>query len=100
MTDSTEHNLPPPEVVEYYAKFPEEARLDSGASRLEFERTREILAGVLPQAPARVIALGGAAGAHSRRLAQHGYDEHSTAALARMGGVPWQGSGQGARQTD
>jgi len=98
MTDSTEHNLPTPEVVEYYAKFPEEARLDSGASRLEFERTREILAGVLPQAPARVIDVGGAAGAYSLWLAEQGYEAHLVDASARLLEVARKRSGQGARQ--
>ena len=98
MTDSTEHNLPPPEVVEYYAKFPEEARLDSGVSRLEFERTREILAGVLPKPPARVIDVGGAAGAYSLWLAEQGYEAHLVGASARLVEVARKRSGQGARQ--
>lgn len=62
------------EVAAYYAAYPEEARLTRGSSRLEFERTKEILARVLPEAPARVIDVGGAAGAYSAWLAERGYD--------------------------
>src|SRR4029077_5265199 len=50
-----------PEVAAYYPSSAEEARLTEGASRLEFARTKEILARVLPAAPARVIDVGGAA---------------------------------------
>ena len=56
---------PAPEVIAYYERFPEESRLVSGPSRLEFERMKEILARVLPKAPCRVIDVGGAAGAYS-----------------------------------
>src|SRR3989442_12285112 len=53
---------PPPEVLAYYERFAEETRLQSGASRLELERTKEILSRVLPKPPARVVDVGGAAG--------------------------------------
>ena len=33
----------PDEVQRYYAEFPEESRLSSGPSRLEFERTKDVL---------------------------------------------------------
>src|SRR5437016_14441494 len=49
---------PPSEVQAYYAGFPGESRLELGAFRLEFERTKEILARVLPTAPARIIDVG------------------------------------------
>ena len=54
--------VPPREVLDYYDRFPEESRLASGAFRLEFERTKEMLTRLLPPAPARVIDVGGAAG--------------------------------------
>ena len=54
---------PAPEVVRYYERFPEELRLASGASRLEFERTKELLERLLPPPPARIVDVGGAAGA-------------------------------------
>jgi hypothetical protein len=50
-------------VAAYYAAFAEEERLATGASRLEFERTKEMLSRLLPPPPARVIDVGGAAGA-------------------------------------
>ena len=37
-----------PEILAYYERFAEENRLASGSSQLEFERTKEILARVLP----------------------------------------------------
>src|SRR6187551_1710837 len=46
---------PPREVLDYYDRFPEESRLASGPFKLEFERTKDILARLLPSAPARVI---------------------------------------------
>lgn len=63
-------------VAEYYAAYPEETRLATGTSRLEFERTKDILARMLPPAPARVVDVGGAAGAYSSWLAQRGYEVH------------------------
>jgi len=54
---------PPREVVAYYDRFAEETRLATGPFRLEFERTKEILARVLPKPPARVLDVGGGAGA-------------------------------------
>ena len=63
-------------IGEYYASYPEEGRLVKGSSRLEFERTKDILSRVLPPAPARVVDVGGAAGAYSLWLAERGYDVH------------------------
>ncbi len=79
-----QESTPPPEVQAYYARFPEESRLESGASRLEFERTKEILARVLPAAPARIVDVGGAAGAYSLWLAGRGYEVHLVDASARL----------------
>ncbi|HET9250762.1 MAG TPA: class I SAM-dependent methyltransferase [Candidatus Eisenbacteria bacterium] len=73
MTVRTEHEKT---VGEYYATYPEELRLAQGTSRLEFERTKDILTRVLPPAPARVIDVGGAAGAYSAWLAGRGYEVH------------------------
>jgi ubiquinone/menaquinone biosynthesis C-methylase UbiE len=75
---------PPPEVLSYYAGFPEESRLGLGPGRLEFERTKEILARVLPRPPARIIDVGGAAGAYSLWLAAQGYEVHLVDASARL----------------
>src|SRR5215468_9959410 len=65
-----------PEIQAYYASFPEERRLQLGPFRLEFERTKEILARVLPGPPARIVDVGGAAGAYSFWLAEQGYEVH------------------------
>jgi ubiquinone/menaquinone biosynthesis C-methylase UbiE len=73
-----------PEVAAYYASYAEESRLTEGASRLEFARTKEILARVLPAAPARVIDVGGAAGAYSLWLADLGYEVHLVDAAPRL----------------
>jgi ubiquinone/menaquinone biosynthesis C-methylase UbiE len=75
---------PPDEVQRYYASFPEESRLASGASQLEFERTRDVLARVLPPSPSRVIDVGGAAGAYSQWLADRDYEVHLVDASPRL----------------
>jgi ubiquinone/menaquinone biosynthesis C-methylase UbiE len=74
----------PREVAAYYESFPEEGRLASGASQLEFERTKDLLARLLPKAPARVIDVGGAAGAYSFWLADRGYEVHLVDAAPRL----------------
>ncbi|HEY6361878.1 MAG TPA: class I SAM-dependent methyltransferase [Vicinamibacterales bacterium] len=75
---------PPSEVLAYYERFPEESRLQVGAFRLEFERSKTILARVLPPPPARIVDVGGAAGAYSAWLAQQGYEVHLVDASARL----------------
>ena len=64
---------PPAEVQTYYSRYPEESRLEIGPFRLEFERTKEILTRVLPRPPARIVDVGGAAGAYSFWLAEQRY---------------------------
>src|SRR6185436_5979179 len=75
---------PPEEVQRYYAQFPEESRLSSGPSQLEFERTKEVLARVLPPPPCRVVDVGGAAGAYSLWLAERGCEVHLVDASSRL----------------
>ena len=75
---------PPREVLDYYDRFPEESRLTSGAFQLEFVRTKDILARLLPPAPARVIDVGGAAGRYSAWLAECGYEVHLIDATPRL----------------
>ena len=59
----------------YYDRGTEEGRLaDSG--RLEFLRTRELLARFLPAPPVTVLDVGGAAGAYALPLAAEGYEVH------------------------
>ncbi len=52
----------------------ERDRLALGRGRLEFERTRELLGRYLPDPPARVLDVGGGAGAHASWLAKDGYE--------------------------
>jgi ubiquinone/menaquinone biosynthesis C-methylase UbiE len=75
---------PPPEVAAYYDAFAEEDRLSSGASQLEFERTKEILGRVLPPPPAVIVDVGGAAGSYSLWLAGLGYEVHLVDASPRL----------------
>ena len=67
MTDAV-RRPPPSAVLDYYARYPEESRLDSGGSRLEFERSKEFLLRVLPTPPGRILDVGGGAGAYSASL--------------------------------
>jgi GrpB-like predicted nucleotidyltransferase (UPF0157 family)/ubiquinone/menaquinone biosynthesis C-methylase UbiE len=71
-------------VDSYYAGYEEEHRLRLGPFQLEFERTKEILARALPPPPARVVDVGGAAGAYSLWLAEGGYEVHLVDASARL----------------
>jgi ubiquinone/menaquinone biosynthesis C-methylase UbiE len=84
MADTDHEGTPPPEVQAYYAGFPEESRLGAGSSRLEFERTKEVLARFLPGPPARIVDVGGAAGAYSLWLAAQGYEVHLVDASLRL----------------
>jgi ubiquinone/menaquinone biosynthesis C-methylase UbiE len=72
------------DVQKYYATFTEESRLSQGSSRLEFERTKELLSRHLPPPPARVIDVGGASGAYSLWLAAQGYEVHLVDASPRL----------------
>jgi ubiquinone/menaquinone biosynthesis C-methylase UbiE len=74
----------PPEITAHYDGYAEESRLATGPSQLEFERTKEILSRLLPPPPARVVDVGGAAGAYSFWLAERGYDVHLVDASSRL----------------
>jgi SAM-dependent methyltransferase len=63
-----------PAIQSYYDAFGEEQRLTLGASQLEAQRTRDLIARHSPRPPARVIDVGGAAGAYALWLAAAGYD--------------------------
>ncbi|WP_327386849.1 class I SAM-dependent methyltransferase [Streptomyces sp. NBC_01207] len=66
-----------PEIIEFYTRSNEAARLQTTATgSLEFTRTRELLRRHLPPAPARVLDVGGGPGAHARWLADDGYTVH------------------------
>jgi SAM-dependent methyltransferase len=59
----------------YYDRGHERGRLGDWG-RLEFLRTRELLARFLPAPPATVLDVGGAAGAYALPLAREGYEVH------------------------
>ena len=71
-------------MADYYERFAEETRLASGPFRLEFERTKELLARVLPKSPARILDVGGGAGPYSAWLSDRGYETHLVDASARL----------------
>ena len=77
---------PPREVVEYYGRVAEESRLATGRSRLEFERTKELISRVLPASPVRILDVGGAAGQYSAWLAEQGHEVHLVDASERLVG--------------
>jgi ubiquinone/menaquinone biosynthesis C-methylase UbiE len=62
-----------PEVLAYYDQGRERSRLET-TSRLEYLRTQELLVRFLPVPPARVLDVGGGAGAYAVPLIQSGYD--------------------------
>jgi ubiquinone/menaquinone biosynthesis C-methylase UbiE len=63
------------EMSAFYDRGEEQGRL-ADWGRLEFLRTRELLARFLPPAPATVLDVGGAAGAYALPLAAEGYQVH------------------------
>jgi len=63
-------------IEQYYAEFPEDARLKSGFGQLEFERTKIIAQRYLPSPPAVVADVGGGTGPYSFWLASLGYEVH------------------------
>src|SRR5258705_10799111 len=76
----------PADVLAFYDRYSEEERLSSGAFQLEFERTKQVLARVLPRPPARILDVGGGAGAYSLWLASRGPETHLVDASARLVG--------------
>jgi SAM-dependent methyltransferase len=70
MASDPQHDL----MREYYERGNEAARLsESGAGRLEFERTQEILLRHLPEPPATIADIGGGPGRYALWLAGLGY---------------------------
>ncbi|MGH2635865.1 MAG: class I SAM-dependent methyltransferase [Actinomycetota bacterium] len=61
------------EFLAHYAEGVELERLAGGSSRIEFERTRELLLRFLPSAPARVLDVGGGPGVYAEWLVGLGY---------------------------
>lgn len=69
---SSESTLPS-EIVEYYERGEERDRLSAGSGLVEFLRTQRVLRRTMPQPPAVVLDVGGAAGVHAAWLARDGY---------------------------
>ncbi len=66
-----------PKVVRHYETVKDEAtRLAEGTSRVEFERTKEVLLRYLPPPPAQILDVGGGPGAYSFWLAEESYKVH------------------------
>lgn len=63
-------------IIEHYAGGVEFERLLEGSSRIEFERTKELLLRHLPDPPASILDVGGGPGRYAIWLAQLGYDVH------------------------
>jgi ubiquinone/menaquinone biosynthesis C-methylase UbiE len=71
-------------VREYYERFDEKERLAEGLGSLEYARTREILKRRLPDPPARILDVGGAAGRYACWLARQGHTVHLVDPVARL----------------
>jgi ubiquinone/menaquinone biosynthesis C-methylase UbiE len=84
MSRGHERTSSDPEIQEYYAREPEETRLEQGPFQLERARTLELIRRHAPSPPARVIDVGGAAGAYAFELAAHGYEVHLVDASERL----------------
>jgi 2-polyprenyl-3-methyl-5-hydroxy-6-metoxy-1,4-benzoquinol methylase len=62
------------EIRVHYATGVEVGRLSAGASRIEFDRTKELLGRVLPPPPATILDVGGGPGAYAEWLAGQAHD--------------------------
>ena len=76
-----------PAIKAYYDRAPEESRLTLDVSRLEEFRTRELILRHIPDPPAVVLDVGGAAGVYAFWLAERGYDVRLLDAVPRLVGV-------------
>jgi ubiquinone/menaquinone biosynthesis C-methylase UbiE len=84
MSRASEQPAPDPEILEYYARIPEETRLEEGPFQLERVRTQELIERHAPPPPARVLDVGGGAGAYALWLARRGYEVHLLDASPRL----------------
>jgi ubiquinone/menaquinone biosynthesis C-methylase UbiE len=64
------------EILAYYSRGLERDRLASGVRRIEFLRIQDLLERFLPAAPARILDVGGGAGAYAIPLSSAGYQVH------------------------
>ena len=64
-----------PEVLRYYSsEWDEDARLRSGLNELELVRTQELIRRHLPEAPLRILDVGGGSGIHAAWLLDDGHE--------------------------
>src|SRR5262249_62394888 len=61
-----------PEIRAYYESGVERERLAGGTSRIEYERTKDLLGRHLPPSPARVLDVGGGPGVYAEGLRARG----------------------------
>ena len=73
-----------PTIRGYSDRVPEESRLELGAFRLEELRSRELILRHIPEPPAVVLDVGGAAGAYAFWLAERGYQVRLLDAVPRL----------------
>jgi SAM-dependent methyltransferase len=66
----------PPDILGYYQRGTEPARLYSGPSQLEFARTQDVIARWLERSAAVVLDVGGGPGAYAGWLANLGHEVH------------------------
>lgn len=64
------------EIIEFYNSGIEINRLSLGPSKLEFERTKEIILRYLNKTPSKVLDIGGGTGAYSFWLSDMGHEVH------------------------
>jgi len=65
-----------PKVMSHYELNNERQRLSIGTGQLEFERSKELITRHLPEKPATILDVGGAAGVYSLWLATEGHEVH------------------------
>jgi ubiquinone/menaquinone biosynthesis C-methylase UbiE len=65
-----------PDILAYYQQASEPTRLNSGASQLEFVRTKEVIARWLERPAAVILDVGGGPGAYATWLAALGHEVH------------------------
>lgn len=93
MAEHAPHGLDPA-IKAYYDQAPEESRLEMGVFRLEELRTRELILRHIPEPPATVLDVGGAAGAYAFWLAERGYEVRLFDAVPRLVDVARQRNAQ------
>lgn len=70
-----------PEAIAHYDEGREHDRLTTPHGRLEFERSKDVIARNIFKAPAKVLDLGGGTGHYSFWLANQGYEVHLVDAM-------------------